>query len=150
MAGHSHSQPEGQEWVVNRLLEDSHIRVSCNAGLDHELAVCDNEPPASLAHLGTGKFGHKATSPRSCEQQGLEEGRSFSGHTSVPLPRERFWDVQVAKIDSPTLQPMCPGSFGSAGFIWRRQAESNRRMNLATPQSLRRALNQERHGRDRG
>jgi acetyltransferase-like isoleucine patch superfamily enzyme len=29
--------------------------------------------------------------------------------TSVPLPRERFWDVQVAKIDSPTRQPLCPG-----------------------------------------
>jgi len=27
----------------------------------------------------------------------------------VPLPRERFWDIQVAKIDSPTRQPLCPG-----------------------------------------
>jgi hypothetical protein len=34
--------------------------------------------------------------------------RPASG-SSGPLPRERFWDVQVVKIDSPTRQPMCPG-----------------------------------------
>ena len=28
--------------------------------------------------------------------------------TSVSLPRERFWDVQVSKIDSPTRQPLVP------------------------------------------
>ena len=28
---------------------------------------------------------------------------------SVSLPRERFWDIQVTKIDSPTRQPLCPG-----------------------------------------
>jgi hypothetical protein len=33
----------------------------------------------------------------------------FAESTSVPLPRERFWDIRVAKIDSPTRQPMCPG-----------------------------------------
>ena len=36
---------------------------------------------------------------------------SFS---SVSLPRERFWDVPVAKIDSPTRQPLCPGRPASA------------------------------------
>ena len=30
------------------------------------------------------------------------------GPTSVPLPRERFWDIQVAKIDSLTRQPIVP------------------------------------------
>ena len=27
----------------------------------------------------------------------------------VSLPRERFWDIPVPKIDSPTRQPLCPG-----------------------------------------
>ena len=27
----------------------------------------------------------------------------------MSLPRERFWDIQVTKIDSPTRQPLCPG-----------------------------------------
>jgi hypothetical protein len=29
--------------------------------------------------------------------------------SSVPLPRERFRDIPLAKIDSPTRQPLCPG-----------------------------------------
>ena len=28
--------------------------------------------------------------------------------TSVSLPRDRFWDIQVSKIDSPTRQPLLP------------------------------------------
>ncbi|WP_419608003.1 hypothetical protein [Thiolapillus sp.] len=28
---------------------------------------------------------------------------------SVSLPRDRFWDIQVSKIDSLTRQPLCPG-----------------------------------------
>jgi len=31
-----------------------------------------------------------------------------------PSHRERFWDFPVAKIDSPTRQPMCPGRPASA------------------------------------
>ncbi|MFC1356985.1 MAG: hypothetical protein G8D58_10145, partial [gamma proteobacterium symbiont of Phacoides pectinatus] len=27
---------------------------------------------------------------------------------SVSLPRERFWDIPVPKIDSPTRQPLLP------------------------------------------
>ncbi|WP_419641332.1 hypothetical protein [Thiolapillus sp.] len=27
---------------------------------------------------------------------------------SVSLPRDRFWDIQVSKIDSPTRQPLLP------------------------------------------
>ncbi|WP_419585717.1 hypothetical protein, partial [Thiolapillus sp.] len=28
--------------------------------------------------------------------------------TSVSLPRDRFWDIHVSKIDSPTRQPLLP------------------------------------------
>ncbi|MEW8074479.1 MAG: hypothetical protein AB2815_01470 [Candidatus Sedimenticola endophacoides] len=28
--------------------------------------------------------------------------------TRVSLPRERFWDIPVPKIDSPTRQPLLP------------------------------------------
>ncbi|WP_419623203.1 hypothetical protein, partial [Thiolapillus sp.] len=28
--------------------------------------------------------------------------------TSVSLPRDRFWGIQVSKIDSPTRQPLLP------------------------------------------
>ncbi len=28
--------------------------------------------------------------------------------SSVSLPRDRFWDIQVSKIDSPTRQPLLP------------------------------------------
>ncbi|WP_419601167.1 hypothetical protein [Thiolapillus sp.] len=27
----------------------------------------------------------------------------------MSLPRDRFWDIQVSKIDSLTRQPLCPG-----------------------------------------
>jgi hypothetical protein len=40
--------------------------------------------------------------------------------TSVPLPRVRFWDIQVSKIDSLTRQPLCPGSPASATVTLRR------------------------------
>ncbi|WP_419624950.1 hypothetical protein, partial [Thiolapillus sp.] len=30
------------------------------------------------------------------------------GFASVSLPRDRFWDIQVSKIDSPTRQPLLP------------------------------------------
>jgi len=33
---------------------------------------------------------------------------------SVSLPHDRFWDFPVAKIDSPTRQPLCPGRPASA------------------------------------
>jgi len=42
-------------------------------------------------------------------ETGLFCGRIVPDWASVPLPRERFWDIQVAKIDSPTRQPLCPG-----------------------------------------
>ncbi|WP_419641532.1 hypothetical protein, partial [Thiolapillus sp.] len=29
-------------------------------------------------------------------------------NASVSLPRDRFWDIQVSKIDSPTRQPLLP------------------------------------------
>ncbi|MEW8074978.1 MAG: hypothetical protein AB2815_04170, partial [Candidatus Sedimenticola endophacoides] len=37
-------------------------------------------------------------------------GRSsfYSTPTRVSLPRERFWDIPVPKIDSPTRQPLLP------------------------------------------
>ena len=43
----------------------------------------------------------------------------------VSLPRERFWDIPVAKIDSPTRQPLCPGT--PCGRRWTRptHAEPN-------------------------
>ncbi|MFC1349165.1 MAG: hypothetical protein G8D58_09260 [gamma proteobacterium symbiont of Phacoides pectinatus] len=31
-----------------------------------------------------------------------------AGYPSVSLPRERFWDIPVPKIDSPTRQPLLP------------------------------------------
>ncbi|MEW7982458.1 MAG: glutathione S-transferase, partial [gamma proteobacterium symbiont of Phacoides pectinatus] len=33
---------------------------------------------------------------------------SFPNVPSVSLPRERFWDIPVPKIDSPTRQPLLP------------------------------------------
>jgi len=50
---------EGRVWVVNRLLENSHIRGSCNTGSDHKPAVVDSERPAALLDRDTGKFGQK-------------------------------------------------------------------------------------------
>ncbi|MEW7982691.1 MAG: hypothetical protein AB2812_07850, partial [Candidatus Sedimenticola endophacoides] len=32
----------------------------------------------------------------------------LSDRSSVSLPRERFWDIPVPKIDSPTRQPLLP------------------------------------------
>ncbi|WP_419636833.1 hypothetical protein, partial [Thiolapillus sp.] len=31
-----------------------------------------------------------------------------NGRASVSLPRDRFWDIQFSKIDSPTRQPLLP------------------------------------------
>ncbi|MEW8013814.1 MAG: response regulator, partial [Candidatus Sedimenticola endophacoides] len=49
------------------------------------------------------------------EEMGLDEstinGIRFAGSihdTRVSLPRERFWDIPVPKIDSPTRQPLLP------------------------------------------
>ncbi len=36
----------------------------------------------------------------------------------MSLPRERFWDIPVPKIDSPTRQPLCPGT--PCGRRWTR------------------------------
>ena len=44
------------ERVVNRLLENRHIGVSCNTGF-HKAAVRDYERPARRVRLGTGTFG---------------------------------------------------------------------------------------------
>ncbi|WP_419609257.1 hypothetical protein [Thiolapillus sp.] len=33
---------------------------------------------------------------------------SLPDPASVSLPRDRFWDIQVSKIDSPTRQPLLP------------------------------------------
>jgi hypothetical protein len=49
-----------------------------------------------------------AEPPRTQPRQGARPS------ASVSLPRERFWDFPVAKIDSPTRQPMCPGRPASA------------------------------------
>ncbi|WP_419615102.1 hypothetical protein [Thiolapillus sp.] len=38
---------------------------------------------------------------------GLVPGRPMK-NPSVSLPRDRFWDIQVSKIDSPTRQPLLP------------------------------------------
>jgi hypothetical protein len=49
---------------VNRLLENSHKRVSYNTGLNRQPAVRDREWPVALPRLGTEKFGqncHVAT-----------------------------------------------------------------------------------------
>ncbi|WP_293653803.1 hypothetical protein, partial [Thiolapillus sp.] len=34
--------------------------------------------------------------------------KQYTHLTSVSLPRDRFWDIQVSKIDSPTRQPLLP------------------------------------------
>ncbi|MEW7978618.1 MAG: substrate-binding domain-containing protein, partial [Candidatus Sedimenticola endophacoides] len=36
------------------------------------------------------------------------DNRDGAYRTSVSLPRERFWDIPVPKIDSPTRQPLLP------------------------------------------
>ena len=38
---------------------------------------------------------------------GRAAAHPYGANTSVSLPRERFWDIQVPKIDSPTQQPLC-------------------------------------------
>ncbi len=38
----------------------------------------------------------------------IEEAIGWGKLTSVSLPRERFWDIPVPKIDSPTRQPLVP------------------------------------------
>ncbi|MEW8074591.1 MAG: hypothetical protein AB2815_02060 [Candidatus Sedimenticola endophacoides] len=35
-------------------------------------------------------------------------GRGSGTAARVSLPRERFWDIPVPKIDSPTRQPLLP------------------------------------------
>jgi hypothetical protein len=42
---------------------------------------------------------------------------------NVSLPRDRFWDIPVAKIDSPTRQPMRPGHPASATLGTKRLAQ---------------------------
>ncbi|MEW8074220.1 MAG: hypothetical protein AB2815_00125, partial [Candidatus Sedimenticola endophacoides] len=50
-------------------------------------------------HRATAQFVHH-----------LEAGNAISPAAAarVSLPRERFWDIPVPKIDSPTRQPLLP------------------------------------------
>ncbi|WP_419601180.1 transposase, partial [Thiolapillus sp.] len=50
---------------------------------------------------------------RKAELQAEHKSRRHANYqpaemTSVSLPRDRFWDIQVSKIDSPTRQPLLP------------------------------------------
>ncbi|WP_419600661.1 hypothetical protein [Thiolapillus sp.] len=46
------------------------------------------------------------TSPQKAGDIGVSTGQYIL--SSVSLPRDRFWDTQVSKIDSPTRQPLLP------------------------------------------
>ncbi|PUD98320.1 MAG: ATP-binding protein, partial [Candidatus Sedimenticola endophacoides] len=49
----------------------------------------------------------KARAEREARQE-EEQSRTAAEQTRVSLPRERFWDIPVPKIDSPTRQPLLP------------------------------------------
>ena len=84
-------------------------------------AVDEDLPSCAMHFHGTvflsGLFCSQAAGP--CRRldlygqaggQPLEPDRTVpSGYfPSVSLPRDRFWDIQVSKIDSPTRQPLLP------------------------------------------
>jgi hypothetical protein len=74
------------------------------------LRLCDKPAQPAAAILS-----HSQVAPT--------RGRYPCSTPSVPLSRDRFWDIQVAKIDSPTQQPMCPGRPASATLGTKRLAQ---------------------------
>ncbi|MCU7916673.1 MAG: FKBP-type peptidyl-prolyl cis-trans isomerase, partial [Candidatus Thiodiazotropha sp. (ex Gloverina cf. vestifex)] len=55
-------------------------------------------------------FGDEVYGPNDNDNLQWVDRETFSEKmkSSVSLPRERFWDIRVPKIDSPTRQPLCP------------------------------------------
>ena len=89
---------------------DAHISGIENIG--SRLRMVRREKDLKQAELG----GLVSTSQGSIQK--IENGKS----SGVSLPRERFWDIPVPKIDSPTRQPLCPGT--PCGRRWTRQTHA--------------------------
>ncbi|MEW8075222.1 MAG: hypothetical protein AB2815_05450, partial [Candidatus Sedimenticola endophacoides] len=62
-----------------------------------------------MSRLATSNIPiRRAQSTPSPPAHGTERQRQFTNQARVSLPRERFWDIPVPKIDSPTRQPLLP------------------------------------------